>query len=78
MGAEECQALRAARDPAQPSDDERRRQECTHLPFRSWCARCVRGRRPNAPRASVLPGIQAAPEVAMDYCFPAKYGSDTS
>eukprot|EP00969_Alexandrium_andersonii_P074810 3299626-Alexandrium_andersonii.AAC.1 len=33
---------------------------------------------PNAPRASVLPGNHTAAEVAMDYCFLAKDGSDTS
>eukprot|EP00969_Alexandrium_andersonii_P293321 12965023-Alexandrium_andersonii.AAC.1 len=40
-------------------------------------ARCVRGRMPNAPRASVLAGTHAIPEVAMDYCFLAKDGSGT-
>eukprot|EP00969_Alexandrium_andersonii_P258436 11426570-Alexandrium_andersonii.AAC.1 len=67
LGTEEGRALRVARDPAQPSDEERRRRERARLPFRSWCARCVRGRMPNAPRASVLPGTRSVPEVAMDY-----------
>eukprot|EP00969_Alexandrium_andersonii_P329844 14576377-Alexandrium_andersonii.AAC.1 len=65
MGAEEGRALRAARGPAQPSDEERRRLGCLHLPFRSWCAHCVRGRVPNAPRASVLPGTHTVSEVAI-------------
>eukprot|EP00969_Alexandrium_andersonii_P095068 4199364-Alexandrium_andersonii.AAC.1 len=62
MGAEEGRALRAARDPAQPSDDERRRRECARPPFRLWRARCVRGHVPNAPRASAPPGTRASPE----------------
>eukprot|EP00969_Alexandrium_andersonii_P225427 9955711-Alexandrium_andersonii.AAC.1 len=52
LGTEEGRALRAARGPAQPSDEERRRRGCANLPFRSWCARCVRGRVPNAPHSS--------------------------
>eukprot|EP00969_Alexandrium_andersonii_P044247 1941365-Alexandrium_andersonii.AAC.1 len=32
----------------------------------------------NTPRASALPGEHAVPEVAMDYCFLAKDGSDAS
>eukprot|EP00969_Alexandrium_andersonii_P184910 8169308-Alexandrium_andersonii.AAC.1 len=78
VGAEAGRALRAARGQAQPSDERRRRRESAHLPFRSGCAHCVRGRMPNAPRASVLPGTHTVPEVAMDYCFLTKDGSDTS
>eukprot|EP00969_Alexandrium_andersonii_P096984 4281436-Alexandrium_andersonii.AAC.1 len=28
---------RVARGPAAPSDEERKRHECTRVPFRSWC-----------------------------------------
>ena len=31
-------------DPSKPTDEERREHELTHLPFRSWCRHCVRGR----------------------------------
>eukprot|EP00969_Alexandrium_andersonii_P027750 1211066-Alexandrium_andersonii.AAC.1 len=31
----------------------------------------------NTPHASALPGEHTAPEVAMDYCFLTKDGSDT-
>jgi hypothetical protein len=31
-------------DPKEPSAEERRIHEMTHLPFRSWCRHCVRGR----------------------------------
>eukprot|EP00969_Alexandrium_andersonii_P085163 3755544-Alexandrium_andersonii.AAC.1 len=40
---EEGRGPRVARDPAAPSDEERKRRECTHVPFRSWCAHCARG-----------------------------------
>eukprot|EP00969_Alexandrium_andersonii_P321163 14191135-Alexandrium_andersonii.AAC.1 len=61
-----------------PSDEERWRHEFPHLPFKSWCAHCARGRVPDASRASVLHGADAAPEVAMGVCFLAKDGSDAS
>eukprot|EP00969_Alexandrium_andersonii_P031901 1393844-Alexandrium_andersonii.AAC.1 len=32
----------------------------------------------NSPRASALPGEHTVAEVAMDYCFPTKDGSDAS
>ena len=31
-------------DPREPSAEERSEHEKTHLPFRSWCRHCVRGR----------------------------------
>ena len=31
-------------DPGQPSRAEREQHELTHIPFRSWCPHCVRGR----------------------------------
>ena len=31
-------------EPGEPSSEERREHELTHLPFRSWCRHCVKGR----------------------------------
>ena len=31
-------------DPKEPSEQEKKEHEMTHLPFRSWCRHCVRGR----------------------------------
>ena len=33
-------------DPRQLSEQERTEHEMTHLPFRSWCRQCVKGREP--------------------------------
>ena len=64
---------RKAREPREPTDEERRRHETTHLPFRSWCPYCVRGRMANLPHRDLAPpGQGAVPEVAMDYCFLSK------
>ena len=38
-------------DPREPSENERREHnEGSHLPFRSWCAHCIRGRGREADR----------------------------
>ena len=34
----------ARRAPREPTEEERMRHEATHLPYRSWCVHCVRGR----------------------------------
>ena len=73
---EEARVPRAARDPGEPSDEERRRHECTHLPYRSWCRYCVQGRMQNPPRQSHIGGAHDVPEVALDYCFLTKDTSD--
>eukprot|EP00969_Alexandrium_andersonii_P318210 14056819-Alexandrium_andersonii.AAC.1 len=39
-----------------PSDEERKQHECTRVPVRSWCQRCVRGRMPNLPHLSAPVG----------------------
>ena len=31
-------------DPRQPSEEERRTHNLTHLPYRNWCEHCVKGR----------------------------------
>ena len=36
-------------DPREPSAEERKEHELTHLPFRSWCRHCVRGRGKEEP-----------------------------
>ena len=36
-------------DPREPSAEERKEHELTHLPFRSWCRHCVRGRGEEEP-----------------------------
>ena len=37
-------APKIIRDPGQPSEKERREHSMTHVPYRSWCPHCVRGR----------------------------------
>ena len=66
--AEEARAARPARNPRQPTNAEREAHEATHLPFRTWCAECVAGRRDNPPHLTSKEE-PTVPEVGMDYAF---------
>ena len=41
---DETRNVKKMMDPLLPRDDEVREHQLTHLPFRSWCPHCVRGR----------------------------------
>ena len=66
---EEAVTAKPLRDPSAPTAAERAAHEATHLPFRSWCAECVAGRRDNPPHRQVSHADNAVPEILMDYCF---------
>ncbi len=70
--------LRKLHDPLKPSQKEiREHQESGHMPFRSWCPHCVRGRgkemQHRRKRDEEESGI---PEYHLDYCFPGDEGED--
>ncbi len=55
-------------DPTNPTKREIEEHEITHLPYRSWCWACVRGRGKAAPhRRGREPG--GLPEVHVDFTF---------
>ena len=72
--AEEAPVARPLRDPGAPTAAERAAHEATHLPFRSWCAECMAGRRDNLPHRRIDHENNAVPEVLMDYCFVRREG----
>ena len=56
-------------DPLEPTAEERRMHELTHLPFRSWCKHCVKGRGKEKP-CKKQPGEEGgAPELHVDFMF---------
>ena len=55
-------------DPRQPTEEERRQHEMTHLPYRSWCRHCVKGRGKNAPHKKQDDEGELH-EVHFDYAF---------
>ena len=55
-------------DPKMPTRTEIEEHNLTHLPFRSWCRHCVRGREKELPHKRV--GEQGEmPELHVDMCF---------
>ena len=61
---------RHVRDVNLPSKAEVERHNLTHLPFRSWCPFCVKGKGKEAPHHRTKEGAGELPEVSLDFCFP--------
>ena len=55
-------------DPGAPTEEEKKEHELTHLPYRSWCRHCVRGkgRALDHKRCDRQPRLRT---VHFDYCF---------
>ena len=68
--AGEARAPKVARTPGEPSLAERERHAATHLPFRSWCEACVRGRGRCSPRRRLPADDTKKPVVQIDYMYP--------
>ena len=56
-------------DPRQPSEEERRERNLTHLPFRSWCPHCVRGRGREADHKKFKEQAEGLHELHFDFMF---------
>ena len=46
-------APKVARDPGRPTAQDRTAHEVTHVPYRSWCKHCVRGRAKGRQRRRI-------------------------
>ena len=56
--------------PYTPTRQERMEHELTHIPYRSWCDHCVRGKcAAMAHRKSTLEDDRKIPVVGVDYAF---------
>ena len=55
--------------PRGPSDAEQRAHEIHHMPYRSCCEYCVRGRGKGSPHLSRYEQGNGNPVVQMDYAF---------
>ena len=58
-----------ARDPQLPSQTEIDEHNMTHLPFRSWCLNCVRGRAESDPHLWQKPKDLVISELHADSSF---------
>ena len=68
---------RGRHDPGQPTEEERRKHNITHLPYRSWCAECVAGR--GTAHAHVSQDVLedgSLPIVGLDYHFMGTEGEE--
>ena len=66
---EEARRVKTAKAPAKPSKEEVDEHMVTHLPFRSWCPHCVRGKSKGKPHGKATQGNREIPTVALDYTF---------
>jgi hypothetical protein len=68
---EEGRRPRVFADPGMPSRQDVIEHNVTHMPYRSWCARCVRGRGRNNPHRTTSIKISNAgvPVITGDYGF---------
>ena len=68
---EEHTSPRGLRDPGTPSPAERADHELTHIPYRSWCKHCVRGKAKGrqSRRLSGDDKESDCPRVRFDYCI---------
>ena len=77
---EEVPDVRAKTAPRGPSKSEREAHEATHMPYRSWCAHCVRGRGIASPHVEKKDDDERKemrrPVVSMDYFFMNKEDED--
>ena len=64
-------------DPKVPTLAEVEEHNMTHLPYRSWCTHCVRGRGESHPHRRIGEEDRSIPELHMDYCFMGKADEKT-
>ena len=55
--------------PTMPSQEEVEAHMLTHVPYRSWCKRCVRGKAKGKPHFRTGAGGDDVPCVALDYMY---------
>lgn len=62
-------------DPMLPNRADIDQHNLTHVPFRSWCEHCVRGRGEGIRREKVRDNPEQM-EARMDFCFTGDEGTD--
>ena len=69
--------MKGAKAPRCPTQEEREEHERCHIPFRSWCRHCKRGKTRASPHFSKEPEPPDKPIVSMDYAFLGAHRSGT-
>ena len=74
----EAMVLKCAKDPGEPTSQERELHSKTHLPFRSWCRKCVMGRGRDKPHCQKKDGTEKGiPIIGVDFYFIGDPGVET-
>ena len=68
-GEEEASRVKLYPAPGEPTEQERRAHEVTHMPYRSWCKHCVFGKAHALPHAAQDHSGDSVPTVALDYKY---------
>ena len=70
-GPEEAVVLRTLPSPEQPTREEVERHNISHLPPRSWCKHCIKGRAVSMPhfKQDRTADARSLPCISMDYFF---------
>ena len=66
---EESTEPKIMRAPRMPSREEVESHMATHVPFRSWCKRCVRGKSKGNPHHRQKSSARDMPTVVCDYMY---------
>ena len=66
---EEAIVPKYSRKPDAPTKLEREQHMITHLPFRTWCRICIRGRGKNLPHYGIERDEAGVPMIAIDFFF---------
>ena len=69
VSEEEGMRPKVKKTPPMPSINEVEEHMVTHIPFRDWCAHCVRGNSKSDPHHKSARDINEVPEVSLDYMY---------
>ena len=77
---EEARKMKAHSTPRAPTYEEWKAHRILHLPYRSWCAHCVRGKKNNPAHKRIKDdGLRrGVPVVSFDYMYMTSRGQDAS
>ena len=68
--AQEGRHTKGMRGPVKPTKQEREDHERDHIPFRSWCIHCMRGKSKSSGHSSAGQFMEKTkPVISMDYAF---------
>ena len=65
---DECKPVKVLRGPTRPTKLELEEHEHSHIPFRSWCPHCMRGKS-KASGHRTSSGAREKPIISIDYAF---------